>query len=188
PAARRRSAPTWRGSASRRSPGSAGSCRRGRRSTMFLSTAWLALFALVLLLAGCGGSRPPPPKNLPVATPSTTVGPGDIFEIFVVGETGLPKEYRVQPDGSIDFPYIDRVNVAGLEPQDIVTLLKAKLVERKILVDPQMTLVVKQYNSKKIVVLGQVAKPRSISWTEGMKLVDAISQTGGLTAIADGNH
>jgi polysaccharide export outer membrane protein len=116
------------------------------------------------------------------------VGPGDVFEVFVVGESGLPKEYRVQPDGSIDFPYVSRLQVEGLEPQDIVSLLKTKLVENKILVDPQVSLIVKQYNSKKVSIIGQVAKPGSINWTEGMKLVDAISQSGWFTNIADSNH
>ncbi len=149
----------------------------------------LSLLAVVVLVTiGCRGSRPPAPTNLPAATPSTTVGPGDVFEVYVVGETNLPKEYRVQPDGTIDFPYVDRLAVSGLEPQDIVSLLKAKLVEKKILSAPQVSLVVKQYNSKKISVIGQVAKPGSIAWTEGMKLVDAIGLSGWFTNIADSNH
>ncbi len=148
---------------------------------------WLTTF-IVLTTLGCRGSRPPAPKNLPAATPSTTVGPGDVFEIYVVGETNLPKEYRVQPDGTIDFPYIDRLAVSGLEPQDIVNLVKVKLVDKKILSNPQVSLVVKQYNSKKVSVIGQVAKPGSIPWTEGMKLVDAVSLSGWFTNIADSNH
>jgi polysaccharide export outer membrane protein len=149
----------------------------------------LSFIVLALMLFGaCGGSRPPPPKNLPAATPSTTVGPGDVFEVYVVGETNLPKEYRVQPDGTIDFPYIDRLNVAGREPQDIVGLIKDKLVENKILTNPQVSMVVKQYNSKKVSVIGQVAKPGSVPWAEGMKLVDAISQSGWFTNLADANH
>jgi polysaccharide export outer membrane protein len=78
--------------------------------------------------------------------------------------------------------------VVGLEPQEIVDLLKKRLIEKKILQDPQITLVVKQYNSKKVSIIGQVAKPGSVSWTEGMKLVDALSQAGWFTSIADSNH
>jgi polysaccharide export outer membrane protein len=116
------------------------------------------------------------------------VGPGDVFEVSVLGEKDLPKEYRVQPDGSIGFPYIDRIAVAGLEPQQIEELIKKQLVDKKILVDPQITLVVKQYNSKKVSVIGSVQKPGSLAWTEGMKLVDAISLAGGFTALADADH
>jgi protein involved in polysaccharide export with SLBB domain len=141
----------------------------------------------VALALGCARSQPGPP-HLPAPTLSTVVGPGDLFEVSVLGEKDLPKEYRVQPDGSIDFPYIDRVTVAGLEPQQIEDLIKHELEEKKILVDAQVTLVVTQYNSKKVSVVGAVQKPGSLAWSEGMKLVDAISQSGGLTSLADGDR
>jgi protein involved in polysaccharide export with SLBB domain len=146
---------------------------------------WLVAFAALVL--GCARSHPGPPK-LPPPTPSTTVGPGDVFEVSVLGEKDLPKEYRVQPDGTVDFPYLDRLTVGGLEPQQIEDLIKSQFVAKKILVDPQVTLVVKQYNSKKVSVIGSVQKPGSLPWTEGMKLVDAISLAGGFTSIADADH
>jgi polysaccharide biosynthesis/export protein VpsN len=146
------------------------------------------VLALFVLLAGCSGARPGPPTNLPAPTLSTTVGPGDVFEVSIVGEKDLPKEYRVQPDGTIDFPYINRVRVGGLEPQDIASLLRQKLSDAKILTDPQLSIVVKQYYSKKVSVVGQVTKPGTIPWTEGLKLVDALSQSGWFTPLADSNH
>jgi len=145
------------------------------------------LVAAVILVCGCGHAHHGPP-NLPPPSPSTTVGPGDLFEVSVLGEKDLPKEYRVQPDGTIDFPYLDRLSVEGLEPQQIEDLIKKQLQTKKILVDPQVTLVVRQYNSKKVSIIGAVQKPGSLPWTEGMKLVDAISLAGGLTALADGDH
>jgi protein involved in polysaccharide export with SLBB domain len=142
----------------------------------------------VAVAGGCGGSGAGVPKNLPAATPSTTVGPGDVFTVTVVGEKELPTEYRVQPDGTIDFPYVKRVKVDGLEPQQIVDVLRSKLVEAKVLTDPQISLIVRQYNSKKVSIIGQVTKPGSLSWAEGMKIVDAISQAGWFTPIADSGH
>jgi polysaccharide export outer membrane protein len=146
-----------------------------------------ALVFFLLVLAACGRSHPGPP-HLPPPTQSTVVGPGDLFEVSVLGEKDLPHEYRVQPDGTIDFPYLDRLTVAGLEPQQIEDLIKKELGEKKILVEPQVTLVVKQYNSKKVSVVGAVQKPGSLPWSEGMKLVEAISLSGGLTSLADGDH
>jgi protein involved in polysaccharide export with SLBB domain len=143
--------------------------------------------ALVTQLLACGRSHYGPPR-LPAPQQSTQIGPGDLFKVSVLGEKDLPAEYRVQPDGTIDFPYLERLSVAGLEPQEIVDLIRKGLVARKILADPQITLVVTQYNSKKISVVGAVNKPGSLGWTEGMKLVDAISLAGGLTSIADGDH
>lgn len=126
--------------------------------------------------------------NLPAPTQSTTVGPGDVFEVSVLGEKDLPKEYRVQPDGTVEFPYLDRLTVGGLEPQQIEDLIKSRLVENKVLVAPQVTLVVKQYNSKKVSIVGAVQKPGSFPWTEGMRLIDAISLAGGLTSLGDGDR
>ena len=145
------------------------------------------LLVLTLLIVACSRPHPGPP-NLPTPTPSTIVGPGDVFEVSVLGEKDLPKEFRIQPDGSVDFPYVDRLQVAGLEPQQIEELIKSRLVEKKILSAPQVTLVVKQYNSKKISVIGAVQKPGSISWTDGIKLVEAISLSGGFTSLADADH
>jgi protein involved in polysaccharide export with SLBB domain len=140
-----------------------------------------------LLLLGCGGAHPGPP-NLPPPSQSTVVGPGDLFEVSVLGEKDIPKVFRIQPDGSIDFPYIDRLVVSGLEPQQIEEAIKKALVDRKILSDPQVTLVVTQYNSKKVSIVGAVQKPGSLPWTEGMKLVEAISLAGGLTSLAAGDR
>ena len=108
-----------------------------------------------------------------------------MFSVSLVGEKELPSEFRVQPDGSVDFPYVKRVHVAGLEPQEVVDLLRKRLVEGRIYSDPQLSVFVKQYNSKKVNVLGQVAKPGTLAWTEGMRIVEAISQAGGFTGIAD---
>jgi polysaccharide biosynthesis/export protein VpsN len=145
------------------------------------------LVASVLFLFACGRAHPGPP-NLPTPTASTTVGPGDVFEVSVLGEKDLPREFRIQPDGTVDFPYLDRLQVGGLEPQQIEELIKHDLVEKKILVLPQVTLVVKQYNSKKISVIGAVQKPGSLPWSEGIKLVEAISLSGGFSSLADADH
>lgn len=144
---------------------------------------------LVLVVAvGCGHAQSNSKLALPPPALSTTVGPGDVFAVMVVGERDLPSEFRVQPDGSIVFPYLDRLQVGGLEPQQIEDLIRKGLMDRKILVAPQVTLLVKQYNSKKVSIVGAVQKPGSLPWSEGMKLVDAISESGGLTALADGDH
>ncbi|HXX69772.1 MAG TPA: polysaccharide biosynthesis/export family protein [Polyangiaceae bacterium] len=150
---------------------------------------WRILAIVLVAMAGAGcARRAVRAPNLPAAAPSTTVGAGDIFSVLVVGEKDLPQEFRVQPDGTIDFPYLDRLTVAGLEPQAIEELIKKGLVDKKILIAPQVTLVVRQYNSKKISIIGAVARPGTLQWSEGMKLIDAISQSGGLTPAADGDH
>jgi polysaccharide export outer membrane protein len=139
-----------------------------------------AIFALV----GCAG-RPKSRVNLPPPVESTTIGAGDVFVLTIVGEDKLPKEFRVSPDGSVDFPYIHRQTVAGLEPQQIVDLVRQKLIEGDILRDPSVAIDVKEYNSKRVVVLGQVQKPGSFPLTPGFTLIQAISQAGGFNTIAN---
>jgi polysaccharide export outer membrane protein len=151
-----------------------------------LAVRWLLLLCAVRSL-GCAHTRISK-TSLPAPTQSTVVGPGDLFEVWVRGEQNLPKAYRVQPDGTVDFPYLDRLVVRGLEPQQIEELIKSQLASKHILVDPQVTLVVTQYNSKKISIIGAVQKPGSFPWTEGMRLIDAISLAGGLTSLADGDR
>ncbi len=152
-----------------------------------MASRFVSVLIVLLTLAGCGKSYPPP-HNLPAPVVNARVGPGDIVEVTVVGEEKLPKEYEVQPDGSLDFPYAQGLPVAGLEPKQIAQNLRAKLVEAKYLVDPQVQVKVKAYNSKKIQVLGQIVKPGPIPYQDGMTLVQAISAAGWFTPLADTNH
>ncbi len=101
-----------------------------------------------------------------------------MFAVQLVGEKELPTDFRVAPDGTIDYPYVGRVNVVGLEPQEVVDVLRKKLMDGKFLANPQMSLIVKEYVSRRITIIGQVGKPGEISWTEGMKLVGALSSVG----------
>jgi polysaccharide biosynthesis/export protein VpsN len=149
-------------------------------------TRKLLIFFVIsaIALAACAG-RPRSRINLPPPVESTTIGVGDAFALTIVGEDKLPKEFRVAPDGTVDLPYIHRVQVTGLEPQEVVDLVRKKLIEADVLRDPSVAIDVKEYNSKRVVVLGQVAKPGSFPLTPGFTLIQAISQAGGFSAIAN---
>ena len=145
------------------------------------------IFALVfaVFLPGCTSRLSGLSRKIPPPVLNYSIAPGDLFEITIFGEDKLTKEYRVHPDGTIVVPYVERLQVAGLEPQQIEDMITKKLLEKRILKNPQVTLVVKQYASKKVSVIGAVAKPGVVPWTEGIKLVDAISQAGGFSPLAD---
>lgn len=148
----------------------------------------ILLVALVgVAIPGCGRHYPPPPK-LPEPIVNQQVGPGDLLEVHVVGEEKLPHEYEVSPDGTLAFPYVEPIKVAGLEPRQIATSLRESLIEAKFLVSPQVQVKVKTYNSKKIQVIGQVAKQGPLQYQDGMTLVQAISAAGWFTPLADTNH
>jgi polysaccharide biosynthesis/export protein VpsN len=152
-----------------------------------------ALFRLLTVLcvvtaawgAGCSSDVDNRHLNLAAPTESGSVGPGDVFKMQIVGEKDLPDEYQVASDGTVDLPYIQQLKVAGLEPQEIARLIRKELIQRKILVDPAVVVSVKEYASKKISILGQVQKPGSFPYAQGMTLIQAISQAGGLSGLAN---
>src|SRR4051812_33253632 len=86
------------------------------------------------------------------------VGVDDAFDVRVYGEPDLSGSYRVATDGTIDFPLAGRIPVAGLRTGDIQVLLRERL-KNGYLKDPQITVLIKEWNSRKISVLGQVQKP-----------------------------
>lgn len=151
----------------------------GRRALLGLTAGWLSVGA------GCGGSNDNRRLNLPIPTEKSTVGPGDVFTMEVVGEKDLPREYQVASDGSVELPYLHTVQVAGLEPQEIAQLVRKLLMERQILTDPSVVVQVKEYNSRRVTILGQVSKPGTFPYTPGLTLIQAISQAGGLTGLAN---
>lgn len=148
----------------------------------------LLVAAVGWLVPACGRHYPPPPK-LPEPVVNQQVGPGDVIEVVVVGEEKLPHDYEIQQDGTLSFPYVEApLKVAGLEPREIATSLRDRLVEAKFLVSPQVQVKVKAYNSKKIQVIGQVSKQGPLPYQDGMTLVQAISAAGWFTPLADTNH
>jgi polysaccharide export outer membrane protein len=163
--------------------------RRGSVEWLGLLFSW---FAGLCLVSGFGLACGPKVDNsrvkLPVPMESTTLGPGDLFTLEVVGEKDLPKEFQVASDGTVDFPYVHRIEVQGMEPQQLARTVRELLIEKRILTDPSVIVSVKEYNSKRVTVLGEVRKPGSFSLRTGMTLVQAISDAGGLTAIANGER
>lgn len=152
---------------------------------------WRGLLVAVLAVSvvACGSSTTNAHVNLPPPVESTAVGPTDVFHMEIIGEKDLPDiPYQVASDGTVDLPYIHRVKVAGLEPQQIAALVRKKLMAGKILTDPTVVVTVTAYNSKQITVLGQVQKPGAFPFMSGMTLIQAISLAGGLNAIAASDH
>jgi protein involved in polysaccharide export with SLBB domain len=143
------------------------------------------LALLAVLVGACGPRADNSHVKLPPPVEVTTVGPGDVFHMEIVGEKDLPKEYQVASDGTVDLPYIQTVEVAGKEPQEIARLVRKMLMDQKILQDPSVVVTIEEYNSKRVSVMGQVQKAGSFPLTPGLTLILALSEAGGLNSIAD---
>jgi polysaccharide biosynthesis/export protein VpsN len=140
--------------------------------------------ALTALHLACS-TAPVKQPNLPPPIETSSLGPGDVFEVMVYDEPAMSKPYKVAPNGTIDFPLIGTLEVEGKEPQEIADMIRTALKEKQILKSPSVSVLVKEVNSKKVAVLGQVQKPGQFPMTEGMTVVQAISLAGGFTGIAD---
>lgn len=144
--------------------------------------------AALLLVGGCYKNRNRPSVSAPAAVlpAEDRVGVDDVFEVRVFGEQDLSGTYRVSADGTIDFPLAGRLHVAGLRSEEIQETIVTKL-KSGYLKDPQVSVMIKTWNSRKVSVLGQVTRPGSVDYFPNMTLVDAIALAGGFTPIAAKN-
>lgn len=157
-------------------------CVRAARA----SCAWLVLVAALGALSACTQDvRTEVPEV--VANEDTTLGSGDVFEVRVFGEASLSGAYRVAQDGTVDYPFVGRVAVIGLEPPQVADRLREGLRSGGILVDPQVSVMVTEYNSKRISVMGAVREPGTFPLSPGLTAVQAVSLAGGFAPLADRN-
>ncbi len=151
-----------------------------------------SLLAIVLLVAGCGGSvvkeknLPPIPDRAELLQ-GASLGPGDVVEIRIYKEEQLTGLYRVDGDGTFSFPLVGVVRAAGLNAGELTQLLTADL-RKGYLRDPQVSVFVKEFNSKKVFVLGQVKKPGTFKYEDKMSIVQAVTLAGGLMPLAAANR
>ena len=117
---------------------------------------------------------------------ATTLGAGDLLEVRVFEEADLSGPYRVSPGGTIDFPLCGKVKVEGLNGSSTADLL-TKCLGEKYLKRPQVSVLVREYNSKKIFVFGEVQKPGTFAYDEEMSIIQAITVAGGFSKLASKN-
>jgi len=139
------------------------------------------------------------------------ISTGDILDISVWDNPDLSKEIMVQPDGAISYPLIGEIDVVGLN----VVQLTQELTQRlsTYIKDPLVSLTVKSFNrrdyisqqisaaeqyivtvklrafgTKKVVVLGEVTKPGVYNFVEDIQLLEALALAGDCTKYAVKNN
>jgi len=140
-----------------------------------------AFLTLVLLLA-----LPAPPAvnaALQRAAGGYVLGPADVLVITVWGFPELTTEAAVRPDGKIAVPLAGTLQAAGLSVERLTQDLARAYAET--ILDPQVTVVVKEFRKIQVLVMGQVARPGTYPLAPGARLLDALSAAGGVTDIAD---
>ncbi|MBK8172638.1 MAG: polysaccharide export protein [Sandaracinaceae bacterium] len=158
----------------------------GMRTSFAL--VWAIAGMIVATGVGCGHVTHTTTEIPESAGNDTSLGVGDIFDVRVFDEAELTGTYRVAQDGSIDFPLVHRVQVAGLEPTQIADMISARLHDDGIMHDPHVSVLVREYNSKRITVLGAVARAGTFPMANGLTAVQAVSLAGGFTSLANRNQ
>jgi polysaccharide export outer membrane protein len=149
---------------------------------------WVAV-ALMVAAAGCGWKKTPqtPVVSEGVAVAASTLGPGDVMEIKVYDEVELSGIFAVSSGGTINYPLIGKLTVEGMTSSDLAETLQKKLGE-KYLRNPQVSIVIREYNSKKVSVFGEVNKPGTFRYEDNMTIIQAVSMAGGFTKMASKNQ
>lgn len=123
---------------------------------------------LVLATASSGQGRDP-----------SALQPADLIDVVVLGQPSLSADFVVDKDGSITYPLIGRVDAAGLSPAELAKKIQSLLGEGFIR-RPEVSVRVKEYRSRPVMVTGEVAKPGVYSLKGDRSLMTILAAAGGL--------
>ncbi|MGD0830397.1 MAG: polysaccharide biosynthesis/export family protein [Terracidiphilus sp.] len=111
------------------------------------------------------------------------IGPSDVIAVTVFKEPTLSNTLLVRPDGMISIPLLGDVEASGKTPGQLAEEITTKL--KKYIQDPNVTVLLSGMNSKKVYMMGEVAKIGPVDLIPGMTLLQAIASAGGLTVYAN---
>lgn len=116
-------------------------------------------------------------------SPEYAVGTGDVLEIKVWDHPDLGGTTIVSQDGRLSFPLIGHIMVKNKTMAQIEGVLEKKL-KAGYIVNPQVSVTVKEFNSRKVYVIGEVREPATISLVAPTNVLEVISRAGGVTQEA----
>ena len=108
------------------------------------------------------------------------LGAGDLVRIVVFDHDELSVDARVSQTGNITFPLVGLVSVAGLSTREAELLLARRLIEGGFVKQPEVSILVEEYQSQKVSVMGQVAKPGQYPLDASKKILDMLAMAGGV--------
>ncbi len=111
------------------------------------------------------------------------IGPADVLDIMFWRDKDMSAQVTVRPDGRITLPLMHDIVAIGLTPEQLRTKLETDAAQY--IHDPNVTIVVKQINSRKVFITGEVAKPGSYALTGPTSVLQLISMAGGLSEYAN---
>ena len=157
---------------------------------MKLTTGWNTAFATILLTCIAGAAAAADTNKLTAAVSAGgadyRLGPEDVIDVFVWKEPELSTSVTVRPDGKISLPLANELEASGKTAPELQQEITERL--RRYITQPIVNVMVKQINSLKISVLGEVRKPDVYRIKNRITVLDAIAMAGGFTDLARPNR
>lgn len=110
-----------------------------------------------------------------------TLGAGDYVRITVYGDADLQRETRVSEDGVLTLPLVGEVKVGGLTTIETEKRIAEQLKKGGFIANPQVSVLVLEFMSKSVSILGGVLKPGRYPITRPSDVKDLIAEAGGIT-------
>jgi protein involved in polysaccharide export with SLBB domain len=125
------------------------------------------------------------PAQAPAEIPANdyVLGEEDEIEISVYGNDDLEKTQAVRPGGYITFPLVGSIRASGRTPEQLREQITSQL--SAYVRNPQVTVIVRAYNSRKVSVLGEVKAPGLHRISSNISVLEALSRAGGMNEDAD---
>jgi len=105
------------------------------------------------------------------------ISPDDVISVYVFPSQELSREVTVQPEGTIEMPFIGSVAVSGMTSGEACRRIENLL--SKYVTAPQVGITVKKFSVRRVAILGEVRAPGFYDYYENMKMLDLIAQADG---------
>jgi len=110
------------------------------------------------------------------------IGASDVLAINVWKEPDVSRVIPVRSDGRISLPLAGELQAAGETPKQLEQEISKRLASY--ISEPEVTVIVQESKSRRINILGMVAKPGSYLLANSMTVLDAIAIAGGFKDFA----
>ena len=134
--------------------------------------AWWFFLVVLLLVIGAGPTR--------ADDSDYSVGDGDVLKVTVYDHPDMDTTVRVSGGGAIILPLIGPLQVDGLTVDQVAGKISKALADGYI-VNPQVSVFIQEFRSKKVTIIGQVKNPGLYELSGPITLLELISKAGGLT-------
>ena len=122
-----------------------------------------------------------PNINIPVP-PDYLMGPGDTLEILLFGKTNDSFSLEVSRDGTIDFPELGPLVVAGMTFAEVKDMLQTRIASQ--IIGVQASISMGRLRSLQVFVLGEAYKPGAYTLSSLATITHALVSSGGVSGIA----